>query len=123
VSVTGPSTAIGKVHLRFFRDDRDYCVFSLAGNPHEFFYFSHRERPLRSLFYGDGFLGEIPRLRQEPGLCIECGLGMRILGGGEPGRARLYRLELLPGCSEPDPRLAQAMPGRGGGIHQALLRS
>ena len=67
--------------LRILRDDRDCCLFSPAGSHHDFLYFSHRDRALRALFYGDGFIDEIPRLLQEPGLCIECGLGLRIIGG------------------------------------------
>jgi hypothetical protein len=67
--MTGEMFAVREVHLRFLRDDRDYCAFSLSENSHEFLYFSHRSRPLRSLFY-----------EKDPGLCIECGLGIRILG-------------------------------------------
>lgn len=70
------------LHRRFFRHDRDYCIFSIEGKPYEFLYFSHREKDLRSLFYGSGFLDTIPQIEQEkPDLCIECGLGTRIKGG------------------------------------------
>ncbi|HOX35526.1 MAG TPA: hypothetical protein P5217_07060 [Methanoregulaceae archaeon] len=70
------------LHRRFSRHDRDYCLFSIEGKPYEFLYFSHREKDLRSLFYGSGFLDMIPRIEQEkPDLCIECGLGTRIRGG------------------------------------------
>lgn len=67
--------------LQFFRHDRNYWIFSLTDNPYTFLYFSHTKRDLRSLFYGTGFLDEIPRLQEKPDLCIECGLGTRIRGG------------------------------------------
>jgi hypothetical protein len=67
--------------MQFFRHDRNYWIFSLTGNPYMFLYFSHTRKDLRSLFYGTGFLDKIPRLKEKPDLCIECGLGTRIRGG------------------------------------------
>ncbi len=66
---------------QFTRHDRNYWVFSIPSNPHTFLYFSHRKKDLRALFYGMGFKEEIPRIEQEPDLCIECGLGTLIKGG------------------------------------------
>ncbi len=68
--------------LRLFsRHDRDYCIFSFCGSPHSFLYFNHRNKDVRALFYGSGFLDEIPHIEQNPDHCIECGLGSRIQGG------------------------------------------
>ncbi len=66
---------------QFTRHDREYWIFSVQGNPHTFLYFSHRKKDLRALFYGNSFTDEIPRIEQDAGLCIECGLGTRIRGG------------------------------------------
>jgi len=69
------------VHHLFNRHDRQYCFFSLPGHDDVFLYFSHTEKPLRSLVYGRGFLEKLPELLENENLCIECGLGLAIAGG------------------------------------------
>jgi hypothetical protein len=69
------------VHHLFNRHGRQYCLFSLPGNDDTFLYFSHTEKPLRSLVYGRGFLEKLPELLENENLCIECGLGLAIAGG------------------------------------------
>ncbi|NLD56673.1 MAG: hypothetical protein GX651_00885, partial [Methanomicrobiales archaeon] len=49
---------ITAVHRRFVRDERRYCLFSVAGKKDDFLYYSHMHRPLRSLMFGDGFLDQ-----------------------------------------------------------------
>ncbi len=72
---------ITAVHRRFVRDERRYCLFSVAGKKDDFLYYSHMHRPLRSLMFGDGFLDQLPALMEKEGLCIECGLGLSVAGG------------------------------------------
>ena len=37
---------------------------------------------MKGLLYGHGFLGEIPKLLQDPSIdCLECQLGSHIMGG------------------------------------------
>jgi hypothetical protein len=69
------------IHHLFERDNRRYCFFSLEEKKVTFLYFSHREKPLRSLVYGRGFLEKLPDLLGNENLCIECGLGLAIAGG------------------------------------------
>ena len=75
------SFQIGTVYETFSRDERDYCIFSLADSSHTFIYFSHTSRPLRSLFYGNGFLERVKALPEKSGICLECSLGTAISGG------------------------------------------
>jgi hypothetical protein len=70
-----------RVYHLFERHGRRYCFFSLFGNDDTFLYFSHTEKPLRSIVYGRGFLEKLPALLENEDLCIECGLGLAIAGG------------------------------------------
>jgi hypothetical protein len=76
-----PAREILEILMLFSHNDREYCVFSLRDTPYTYLYFSHRERPLRALFFGKDFRDEITQLVQQSDLCIECGLGTRIRGG------------------------------------------
>lgn len=67
--------------MTFTRHDRWYCIFSVAGRSEEFLYYTHREKPLRSLMFGDDFAGQVPGLMKKEDLCIECGLGLSVKGG------------------------------------------
>lgn len=72
---------ITAVHRQFVRDERRYCLFSVASRNDNFLYYSHMYRPLRSLMFGSGFLDQLPSLMEKEGLCIECGLGLSVAGG------------------------------------------
>jgi hypothetical protein len=76
-----PTGEIQEILMQFSHNDREYCIFSLQDTPDMYLYFSHRERPLRALFFGKDFRDEITRLAQQSDICIECGLGTRIHGG------------------------------------------
>lgn len=65
----------------FTRHDRWYCIFSVSGRNEEFLYYTHRDKPLRSLMFGDDFFGKVPGLMKNDDLCIECGLGLSVKGG------------------------------------------
>ncbi|MFA4878359.1 MAG: hypothetical protein WC586_13225 [Methanoregula sp.] len=71
---------IEAIHQIFSRHDRQYCIFSLSGRDEEFLYYSHISRPLRSLMFGRNFLDQLPRLMEKEDLCIECGLGLSVIG-------------------------------------------
>lgn len=64
----------------FSRQDRQYCLFRVAGRDEDFLYFSHRYRPLRSLMIGRDFTARVSRLMKDEALCIECGLGLSVIG-------------------------------------------
>lgn len=72
---------IQAIHKTFTRDDRRYYMFTVIGRDEEFLYYSHLSRPLRSLMIGRNFTGQLPRLMEKEGLCIECGLGLSMAGG------------------------------------------
>jgi hypothetical protein len=72
---------ISAVHTTFTRDERRYCIFSVAGREEEFLWYSHTSRPLRSLMFGKNFLRQMPDLLENDHLCIECGLGLSVAGG------------------------------------------
>jgi hypothetical protein len=72
---------IEKIHCIFVRHDRNYCIFSVTGNGDDFLYYSHRSHPLRSLMFGRDFVVNLPQLMKNEELCIECGLGLSIVGG------------------------------------------
>lgn len=69
------------IHSLFDRHERRYCFFSLEGDDNTFLYFSHKEKPLYSLVYGNNLLLKLPGLLENDTLCIECGLGLAIAGG------------------------------------------
>lgn len=69
------------VHNQFTRHERRYCIFSITGRDEEYLYYSHMDRPLRSLMFGRDFLTKLPGLMKEEDLCIECGMGLSIKGG------------------------------------------
>jgi hypothetical protein len=75
------SFIIGTVYETFSRDERNYCIFSLADSSRTFIYFSHASRPLRSLFYGNGLLERVKALPEKSGICLECSLGTALTGG------------------------------------------
>lgn len=72
---------ISSVHSVFFRHDRKYCIFAVAGRDDDFLYYSHTSLPLRSLMFGKNFPDQLPGLMEREELCIECGLGLSINGG------------------------------------------
>jgi len=77
--IHGP--AVRTVHHHFDRHDRRYCIFSIDGEDTVFLFFSHTQKPLRSLIYGRDFLEALPGLMENGDLCIECGLGLSVAGG------------------------------------------
>ena len=76
-----PAPTIPSVLMTFTRHDRWYCFFSIASRTGEFLYYTHREKPLRSLMFGDHFVDQLPGLMKKDDLCIECGLGLSVKGG------------------------------------------
>nr|WP_320161858.1 hypothetical protein [uncultured Methanoregula sp.] len=72
---------IRTIHDSFDRHGKRYCIFSLDGNDTPFLFFSHTEKPLRSLVFGRDFLRKIPELVEDGDVCIECGLGLSVIGG------------------------------------------
>ena len=76
-----PRPVIQHIHPVFSRHDRRYCIFSVNGRDEEYLYYSHMSRPLRSLMFGRDFVSQMPRIRENEDLCIECGLGLSVAGG------------------------------------------
>jgi hypothetical protein len=76
-----PGHSVSSIITIFTRHDRWYCIFSIAGRPEEFLYYTHRNKPLRSLMFGDHFVAQLPGLMKKEDLCIECGLGLSVKGG------------------------------------------
>jgi hypothetical protein len=70
----------GTIPRIFSRHDRQYCLFPVNGRTEEFLYYSHRSRPLRSLMIGRDFTARVSRLMENDALCIECGLGLSVIG-------------------------------------------
>ena len=64
----------------FTHDSRIYILFQ-DETQKEWLFFSHPTIPLRSLFFGEGFIEKIPKIRQYHSLCIECNLSSAIQGG------------------------------------------
>jgi hypothetical protein len=76
-----PGHSVSSIISTFTRHDRWYCIFSIAGKTEEFLYYTHRDKPLRSLMFGDHFVDQVPGLMKKEDLCIECGLGLSVKGG------------------------------------------
>ncbi|AGB01722.1 hypothetical protein [Methanoregula formicica] len=76
-----PAPLVSSVVITFTRHDRWYCIFSVADREEEFLYYTHHDKPLRSLMFGDHFVDQLPGLMKKEDLCIECGLGLSVKGG------------------------------------------
>jgi hypothetical protein len=74
-------TDIREVYRIFSRNNRWYCLFSVTGRTEEFLYYTHDARELRSLMFGNDFRARLPHLMENEELCIECGLGLAVMGG------------------------------------------
>lgn len=55
-----PGAMIRSVQTTFFRHDRWYCIFSVAGRDEEFLYYAHTSLTMRSLMSGEDFLASCP---------------------------------------------------------------
>lgn len=76
------SFLVKQIHAIVSLKLRKYIIFSLRNDDRIFLYYINRKRPVKGLFYGKGFLGDIPQLLADPSVdCLECKLGTQIMGG------------------------------------------
>ena len=70
------------VHDLFKILEINYIHFSLVDFPHDFLYVVQKDYSKYSIFYGTDFRSLIPKFKKDLSLdCLECKLGMNILGG------------------------------------------
>ena len=73
---------VKEIHSIFTLKLRKYIIFSLKNDDRIFLYFIHRKRPIKGLLYGRNFLGDIPKILEDPSVdCLECNLASQITGG------------------------------------------
>ena len=77
----------------FVRNSRNYILFRDDAQK-EWLFFSHADKPIRSLFFGSDFTRLIAEIRQDPSLCIECNLSSAIQGGISLDGEDLVELQL-----------------------------
>jgi hypothetical protein len=65
----------------FTQDGKIYILFQCDSSPHDFLYFSHLVKPLRSLFFGSGLAQKVAAAREMRQSCIECHIGTGFEGG------------------------------------------
>ena len=73
---------IERIHDRFKKHDANYIHFSIKSHEYDFLYVLYDDHTKYSLFFGEKFRILIPDYKINPKIeCLECELGMHILGG------------------------------------------